>query len=169
MVLWQRRRDQLGRAERLVKEREVGTTRILGCEEGRDLASPQAILALRPVTDDSSVNKAGDFLDTMLQSTYTTANAPSGNQRYISRASLPLVGTCTACAGRRVRGSDPWRRNTCPDPARARLLRVGANRHPEVSRRSISPLGARKYRERTARSLISALVFRGTWANSSVG
>ena len=30
--------------------------------------------------------KACDFLDTMLRSTYTTPNAPSGIQRYIPRA-----------------------------------------------------------------------------------
>src|SRR2546423_443784 len=98
------------------------------------LGHAQALLDLRSVMSPFTVAKASDFLDTMLRSTYTTANAPSGNQRYISRASVSLVGTRGACAGRRVRGSDPRRRNDRPDPARARLLRVGANRHTEVGR-----------------------------------
>ena len=90
----------------------------------------------------------------MLRSTYTTPNAPSGNRRHISRASLPLVGTRAPRAGRRIRGFDPRRRNDRPDFARDRLLRVGANRHPEVEpslplRTSVS----RQHRERVVRSL----------------
>jgi hypothetical protein len=129
-------------ARRIARERVESTTRNFGCD---------------------------DFLDTMLRSTYTTANAPTGIQRYFSRASIPLVGTRVARAGRRVRGSDPRRRNARPDPARARLLRVGANRHSEVSRPSTSPPACGGIANALRARLLPCLVLSGTWANSSVG